>query len=74
MVHRLKSTSTNLLIKNSTNTNFIPIALKFVLVEFILVETILVGDPLYYTQFLAGPTRKESNVPNKLKSSYVVTV
>ena len=28
--------------------NFIPIALKFVLVEFVLVETIQVGDPLYW--------------------------
>ena len=37
----------NLLIKNSTSTNFIPIALKFVLVEFVLVKTVLVGDPLY---------------------------
>jgi hypothetical protein len=32
--------------KNSTSTNFIPIALKIVLVEFVLVETVLVGDPL----------------------------
>ena len=29
-----------------TSTNFIPIALKFVLVEIVLVETVLVGDPL----------------------------
>jgi hypothetical protein len=29
------------------STNFIPIALKIVLVEFVLVETVLVGDPLY---------------------------
>ncbi len=36
-----------LLHSNSTSTNFIPIALKFVLVEFVLVETVLVGDPLY---------------------------
>ena len=27
------------------NMNFIPIALKIVLVEFVLVETVLVGDP-----------------------------
>ena len=33
--------------RNSTSTNFIPIALKFVLVEIVLVETVLVGDPLY---------------------------
>ena len=46
--YRLNSTSTNLLIRNSTSMNFIPIALKFVLVEFILVETVLVGDPLYF--------------------------
>ena len=26
--------------------NFIPIGLKFVLVEFVLVETVLVGNPL----------------------------
>ena len=32
---------------NSTSTNFIPIALKFLLVEIVLVETVLVGDPLY---------------------------
>ena len=31
------------------STNFIPIALKIVLVEFVLVETVLVvGDPLYW--------------------------
>ena len=36
-----------LLHSNSTSTNFIPIALKFVLVEIVLVETVLVGDPLY---------------------------
>ena len=29
---------------NSTSMNFIPIALKFVLVEIVLVETLLVGD------------------------------
>ena len=29
------------------STNFIPMALKFVLVEIVLVETVLVGDPLY---------------------------
>ena len=34
--------------RNSTSTDFIPIALKFVLVEIVLVETVLVGDPLYY--------------------------
>jgi hypothetical protein len=45
--HRLNSTSTTLLIRNSTSTIFIPIALKFVQVEFVLVETVLVGDPLY---------------------------
>ena len=27
--------------------NFIPISLKFMLVEIVLVETVLVGDPLY---------------------------
>ena len=32
---------------NSTSTNFIPMAMKFVQVEIILVETVLVGDPLY---------------------------
>ena len=37
---------------NSTITNFIPGALKFVLVEFVLVETVLVGDPLYYHIYL----------------------
>jgi hypothetical protein len=31
----------NLVLQNSTSTNFIPIALKFVLVEFELVETVL---------------------------------
>ena len=36
-----------LLHSNSTGTNFIPIALKFVLVEIVLVETVLVEDPLY---------------------------
>ena len=36
-----------LLHSNPTSTNFIPIALKFVLVEIVLVETALVGDPLY---------------------------
>ncbi len=36
-----------LLHSNPTSTNFIPIALKFVLVEIVLVETVLVGDPLY---------------------------
>ena len=46
VVHRLNSTSTNLLITNSTSTTFIPIALKFILVEFLLVETVQVGDPL----------------------------
>ena len=45
-VHRLNSTSTNLLLTNSTNMNFIPTALKIVLVKFLLVETALVGDPL----------------------------
>ena len=35
-----------LLHSNSTSMNFIPIALKFVLVEFVLLETVLVGDPL----------------------------
>ena len=43
VVHRLNSTCTNLLITNSTSTNFIPIALKFVLVKFELVETVLAG-------------------------------
>ena len=43
--------------RNSTSTNFIPIALKIVLVEFVLVETVLVGDPLYFTFFgLKPPT------------------
>ena len=32
---------------NSTSTNFIPMAMKFVQVEIVLVETVLVGDPLY---------------------------
>ena len=36
-----------LLHSNSSSTNFIPMALKFVLVEIVLVETVLVGDPLY---------------------------
>ena len=31
----------------STSTDFIPIAIKIVLVEIVLVETVLVGDPLY---------------------------
>ena len=31
----------------STSTNFIPMAIKFVLVEIVLEETVLVGDPLY---------------------------
>ena len=37
LVHRLNSTSMNLLITNSTSMKFIPIALKIVLVEFVLV-------------------------------------
>ena len=44
----MNSTSTKLLITNSTSTNFISIAIKIVLVEFVLLEAILVGDPLYY--------------------------
>ena len=47
VVHSLNSTSMNLLIMNSTSKNFIPIALKSVLVEFVLVETVQDGDPLY---------------------------
>ena len=43
------STSTNFTtqqsVRNSTSTNFIPMAPKFVLVEIVLVETVLVGDP-----------------------------
>ena len=35
-----------LLHSNSTSTNFIPMAVKFVLVEIVLVETVLVGDLL----------------------------
>ena len=42
---------------NSTSTNFIPIALKFVLVEFVLVETVLLGDPLYIICYeISGPS------------------
>ena len=42
VLHRLNSTSMNLLITNSTNANFIPTSLKIILVEFVLV-----GDPLH---------------------------
>ena len=45
IVNRLNWTSTNLLIKNSTSTNFIPIALKILLVEFVLMETLVMGGP-----------------------------
>ena len=45
------STSTNFATqqsgKNSTSTNFIPMALKLVLVEIVLVETVLVGNSSY---------------------------
>ena len=34
------------------STNFIPVALEFVLVEIVLVETVLVGDPLYQMKAL----------------------
>ena len=52
VVHRLNSTSANLLITNSNSTNFIATALKFVLVEFLLVETALLGDlPVQETAF-----------------------
>ena len=47
VVHRLKSTSTIFLIRNSISTNFSTIVLKIILVEFVLVKTIQVGDPLY---------------------------
>ena len=39
------------LYSNSTSTNFIPIALKYVIMEIVLVETVLMGDPLYSLSF-----------------------
>ena len=48
----------NLLITNSTSTNFIPLALKIVLVESVLVKTILVGDPLYVIKMNTGKFTK----------------
>ena len=50
------STSTNFTTyyvhRNSTSTNFIPMEIKFVLVEIVLVETVLVGDPLYQLEII----------------------
>ena len=46
--------------RNSTSTNFIPIALKIVLVEFVQVETVLVGDPLYsFSVYSRNSLRRE---------------
>ena len=61
------STSTNFTTQqfhqSPTSTNFIPMAIKFVLVEIVLVETVLVetvlvGDPLYF--FSKGHSTKQA--------------
>ena len=52
-----------------TSTNFIPMAIKFVLVEIVLVETVLVGDPLYQQislsrEYLVSPAQRASESTN----------
>ena len=64
------STSTNFTTKqfqtDSTGTNFVPMAQKFVLVEIVLVETVLVetvlvGDPVYSPQCLKLYSKLDRN-------------
>ena len=52
--------------RNSTSTNFIPIAIKIVLVEFVLVETVLVGDPLYMRAEGREKSKKSINGSSRL--------
>ena len=47
----------------STSTNFIPMAIKFVLVKIVLVETVLVGDPLYRWKNQRNNQWENSNGP-----------
>ena len=47
VVHWLNSTSTNLQIINSTNTNFTTLALKIIQMELVIVDIVLMGDLLY---------------------------